>query len=132
MDFPVELSPEVLAKAEALRVFPQDITEQFVRGSGAGGQKINKTSSCVRLRHLPTGLEVRCQEFREREVNRARAYKQLIAKIETLILGKKSARAQKLFKLRKQKKRRSRRAKEKMMDEKTHRGALKSLRARLK
>lgn len=131
MDFPVELSADLLEKAQKLHVFPEEIDEQFVRGSGAGGQKINKTNSCVWLKHLPTGLEVKCQDFREREVNRRRAYALLILKIEEKILGKKSEMQQKLFKLRKQKKRRSRRAKERMMDAKSHRAELKSNRKRV-
>lgn len=131
MDFPVELSPETLDKAQKLHIEPADIDEQFVRGSGAGGQKINKTNSCVWLKHLPTGIEVKCQDYREREVNRRRAYKLLILKIEAKILGKRSEIAQTIFKLRKQKKTRSRRAKAKMMDAKSRRGALKSNRQKV-
>lgn len=131
MDFPVELSPETLEKAKHLHVEPEDIEEQFVRGSGAGGQKINKTNSCVWLKHLPTGVEVKCQDFREREANRKRAYRLLIFKIDARILGKRSELAQKLFKLRKQKKRRSRKAKEKMVGDKRRRGELKSNRQRI-
>ncbi len=131
MDFPIELSPETLQKAAELHVEPEDIEEQFIRGSGAGGQKINKTNSCVWLKHLPTGVEVKCQDFREREANRKRAYRLLVFKIEARILGKKSELAQKLFKLRKQKKRRSRKAKEKMMDSKRRRGEVKANRQRI-
>lgn len=131
MDFPVELQPDVLDKARKLHVEPADIDEQFVRGSGAGGQKINKTNSCVWLKHLPTGVEVKCQDFREREVNRRRAYKLLILKIEAKVLGRKSEIVQKLFKIRKQKVRRSKRAKVKMMEGKAHRAELKSNRRRI-
>lgn len=132
MDFPVPLKQKFLDKAAKLRVFPQDIDEQFVRGSGSGGQKMNKTASTVWLKHLPTGIEVKCQVQREREANRMEAYRMLLMKIEEKILGKKSEIAQKVFKLRKQKKRRSRKAKEKMMDEKSHRGEIKEHRQKLK
>jgi len=115
MKFPVELPPPILEKAEKLKVFPWDITEQFVRGSGKGGQKVNKTSSTVLLRHLPTGIEVRCQKHREQSANRVSAYKLLILKIEECKLGMESERAKKIFKLKKQKQKRSRRAKEKML-----------------
>ncbi|MFA4815620.1 MAG: peptide chain release factor-like protein [Candidatus Gracilibacteria bacterium] len=125
MDFPVPLKQKFLEKALKLRILPEDIEEQFVRGSGSGGQKMNKTASTVWLKHLPTSIEVKCQDQREREANRMEAYRMLILKIEEKILGKKSEIAQKIFKLRKQKKRRSRKAKEKMMDEKTYRGAIK-------
>ncbi|MBD3270063.1 peptide chain release factor-like protein, partial [Candidatus Peregrinibacteria bacterium] len=79
-EFPVEL-PDYLKKiAEELEIFPSDISEKFVRGSGSGGQKMNKTSSCVLLKHYPTGIEVKCQKHREQNKNRITAYKLLIKK----------------------------------------------------
>lgn len=123
--FPIELSSEVLKKAAKLKVLGEDVEEKFIRGSGAGGQKINRTANCVWLKHLPTGIEVKCQRHRERERNRVLAYKLLVRKIETAVLGEKSEEMQKAFKLRKQKKRRSRRAKEKMVEEKRRRGEVK-------
>ncbi len=131
MLFPVPLSPPLLEKAQRLGIHPEDVSEQFVRGSGAGGQKINKTNSCVLLRHLPTGTEVRCQRHREQSLNRLSAYKLLILKIEEVKLGKQSVIAQKIFKLRKQKKRRSKKAKEKMMEAKKHRSTIKQNRGRV-
>ncbi len=115
MAFPVELNEHLQKKADQLHISGSDIEEQFIRGSGKGGQKINKTSSCVLLRHRPTGIEVRCQKHREQSKNRLSAYKLLILKIEEKVLGKKSAHAQAVFKLRKQKQKRSKRAKEKML-----------------
>jgi len=131
MDFPVELSPDVLEKAAMLHVEAEDVEEKFVRGSGAGGQKINKTANCVWLKHLPTGVEVKVQTHRERERNRRSAYKLLVLKIEELVLGEESEAAKKDFKIRKQKKRRSRRAKDKMVDEKVRRGQVKKTRGRV-
>lgn len=125
MNFPIELNPHYLEKAAKLKVEPEDIVEQFVRGSGAGGQKINKTSSAVLVKHLPTGIEVKCQQHREQSRNRISAYKLLIDKIEDQILGNKSEGAMKIFKLRKQKKHRSKRAKEKMIEGKRARSMLK-------
>lgn len=130
MEFPVILSEKFLEKARRLHIFVEDIEEKFIRGRGSGGQKINKTASAVWLKHLPTGIEVKNQEFRERETNRARAYGQLILKIETRVLGKKSQEVQRLFKLRKQKKRRSRRAKEKILEAKARRSEIKQKRAK--
>lgn len=130
MEFPIELSPKTLAKAAALQIVPEDVEEKFIRGSGAGGQKINKTNSCVWLRHLPTGTEVKVQEHREREANRKSAYRLLIDKIEEAALGRASERQQKIFKLQKQKRRRSRKAKEKMLEEKRRRGEIKDSRKR--
>ncbi|MGQ9662830.1 MAG: peptide chain release factor family protein, partial [Kiritimatiellia bacterium] len=54
-----------------------DLTEKFVLGSGPGGQKINKTSTAVQLKHVPTGIQVKCQATRSREVNRYLARRQL-------------------------------------------------------
>lgn len=123
--FPVDLPSVFSEKANKLSIYPQDIAEQFVRGSGHGGQKINKTSSCVLLRHHPTGIEVRCQKHRKQSKNRLSAYKLLILKIEEKILGKESQKAKAIFKLRKQKQKRSKRAKEKML-------TLKKLRSEVK
>jgi protein subunit release factor B len=128
MGFPVELSPELMKKAVDLAVRAEDITEHFTRGGGPGGQKINKTSSTVVLKHLPTGIEVRCQKHRLQSQNRLSAYKLLILKIEEKVRGAQSARAKKVFKLRKQKMRRSRKAKAKMLEEKKRRGDIKESR----
>jgi protein subunit release factor B len=128
MNFPVELKDGTLKLAKKLKVFPDDIEERFVRGQGAGGQKINKTASCVWLKHRPTGFEVKVQEHRERAANRKTAYRLLIEKIDAKKSGKDSKLAQKIFKIMKQKKRRSRKSKEKMLEAKKRRGNLKSSR----
>jgi protein subunit release factor B len=132
MNFPVELSEKTLQKAKDLKVFPGDIEEKFIRGSGAGGQKVNKTNSCVWLRHAPTGFEVKTQEHRERAANRKRAYRLLIDKIEDKKRGKASERMKKIFKLMKQKKRRTRKSKEKMLEAKRRRGDIKASRKNVK
>jgi len=128
MTFPVELPASHLSLAQELGIRPEDIDEFFVRGGGAGGQKINKTASCVELTHRPTGTVVRIQRFREQSKNRIEAYKVLILKIEEQKKGKESQKQQEMFKVRKQKQRRSRRAKEKVLKEKHHRSSIKSLR----
>jgi peptide chain release factor len=115
MDFPVELPPPSLILAQTLGLRPEDIEEMFVRGSGKGGQKINKTSSTVHLKHLPTGIEVRMQKHREQSKNRVSAYKLLLLKLDEAKRGKESVLSQKIFKLRKQKQRRNRKSKEKML-----------------
>ena len=117
----MELKPEVLNKAFELGIFPNDIEEKFVRGSGHGGQKVNKTSSTVWLKHIPTGIEVKCQEHREQSKNRILAYKLLIFKIDAIKKGKESEKAKKIFKIKKQKIKRSKRAKEKLLELKKHR-----------
>ena len=127
-NFPIEIPEKFLEKARELDVFGEDIEESFVTGSGKGGQKVNKTANCVQLKHLPSGIEVKCQKHRERSANRVSAYKLLILKIEDDVKGAESERQQKIFKIRKQKKRRSKRAKEKMLVEKKKRSELKETR----
>lgn len=124
-----------LEKQKALRerllklgVREEDIVEKFIRAQGAGGQNVNKVSTCVYLRHLPSGIEVKCQEERSQAQNRYRARRILIAKIETLILGKESEEQKRIGKIRRQKRKRSRRAKEKMLRYKKMRSEKKSLR----
>jgi protein subunit release factor B len=131
-DFPVDLKPKTLKKAKELSVKPEDIEEKFIRGSGSGGQKINKTSNTVWLKHNPTGIEVKCQEHRERSKNRMSAYRMLIDKIEYQIKGEESEKAKKIYKIRKQKAKRSKRAKEKILEEKKKRAEIKKTRKKVK
>lgn len=69
-------------RMEALGIHEKDIEERFVRSSGSGGQKVNKTSTCVYLRHIPTGLEVKCMKERSQSLNRFLARRELVRKIE--------------------------------------------------
>ena len=127
------VSPEkqksLLARMQALGVREQDIEEQFVRSSGAGGQKVNKTSSCVVLHHRPTGIRVKCQQERSQALNRFLARRILLDKIEAQLRGAHSAKQQEIAKIRRQKKRRSRRAKQKLLADKRHQAEKKSSRA---
>ena len=109
---------ELKAKMDALNIREEDIEESFVRSGGKGGQKVNKTSSCVYLKHIPTGIEVKCQEGRSQSLNRYRARVILVKKVDELIKGRESEEQQRVEKIRRQKRRRSRRAKEKMLGEK--------------
>jgi protein subunit release factor B len=105
-------------RMDSLGIFEQDIVEKFVRSSGKGGQKVNKTSTCVYLKHLPTDIEVKCQRERYQTVNRFLARRILTDKIEKMILGKKSEEQQRIEKIRRQKRKRSQRAKLKILEEK--------------
>jgi len=105
-------------KMEDLGILEKDIVEKFVRSSGKGGQKVNKTSTCVYLKHLPTGIEVKCQRERSQALNRFFARRILVKKIEAMILKEKSEEQQRIEKIRRQKRKRSKRAKLKILEEK--------------
>jgi len=79
------LPTQIQDRLDALGVLQGDVEEKFVRGSGPGGQKINKTSSTVVLRHRVTGFEVRCQEERSQTANRALAWERFCEKLETIL-----------------------------------------------
>jgi len=121
----------LLAWMERLQIRESDLVEKFILGSGSGGQKINKTSSCVYLKHLPTGIEVKCQKGRSRELNRLYARRELCEKIEERILVAKSQRQQEVEKIRRQKRKRSKRAQEKVLASKKHRSDIKALRKKV-
>jgi protein subunit release factor B len=108
----------LLAKMKKLGVKESDILERFIRAKGPGGQKVNKTSSCVYLKHKPSGIEVKCSQERTQSLNRFLARRTLINKIETKLLKNKSEAQQRIYKIKKQKKKRSRRAKEKILRQK--------------
>lgn len=122
---------EALAeKMKALNILEEDIAETFIRSSGKGGQHVNKTSTCVYLKHLPTGIEVKCQMERSQSLNRYRARVLLAKKIEQLIKGRESEETQRIEKIRRQKRKRSKRAKEKMLADKKIVSEKKRLRSR--
>ncbi len=101
---------------EKLGINEKDIVENFIRSGGKGGQKVNKTSTCVYLKHIPTGIEVKCQAERYQVINRFIARRLLTNKIERLILKEKSAEEQRIAKIRRQKRKRSKKAKEKVLE----------------
>jgi len=120
---------EKLAKEmEAAGLFEEDIEEQFILGSGSGGQKINKTSSTVYLKHIPTGISVRCGKDRLQSSNRFFARRMLLEKYLTEIKKEETKKQREIAKIRKQKQKRSKRAKEKMLEEKQKRSEIKKQR----
>ncbi len=124
----MDLPPTILERLAALGVALADVEERFVRGSGPGGQKINKTSSTVCLRHLPTGTEVRCQQERSQSANRYTAWVELCRRLEDqrrLV----SARAQADRELaRRQTRQKSRTQKKRMLADKRHHAGRKASR----
>jgi len=124
-----KLLQELMAR---LGVREEDIVERFIRSQGPGGQNVNKVSTCVHLRYLPMGIEVKCQEERSQVQNRYRARQILLEKIERATLGKLSEEQKRIEKIRRQKRRRSRRAKLKVLEAKRRHSAKKLLRARVR
>jgi protein subunit release factor B len=127
-----------LEKEAALRqrmanigVREEEFRETFIRSSGPGGQKVNKTSSCVHLVHLPTGLSVKCQQERSQTLNRFLARRLLLDRIERLRTGLVAAERMRVEKVRRQKRRRSRRSQEKVLEAKHLQSGKKSLRIRV-
>ncbi|MBP7074291.1 MAG: peptide chain release factor-like protein [Rhabdochlamydiaceae bacterium] len=117
-------------KMEELGIREDDLVEKFILGSGRGGQNLQKTSSCVYLKHIPTGIEIKCQRDRSREMNRYYARRELCEKIETQILKIKTEKVQLIEKKRRQKRKRSKRAQQKVLENKKHRGEIKNLRGK--
>lgn len=105
-----------------------DLLEKFVRGSGAGGQKINKTSNCVFLKHLPTGVCIKCQMDRSREMNRFLARRELCDQLEAIRDGKAVAKTQAIEKMRRTNRPRSRNSKNRTVADKRNLSQKKSMR----
>ena len=116
-------------RMQTLGIREQDLEEQFVRSSGAGGQNVNKVSSCVVLYHRPSGIRVKCQQERSQALNRFLARRILVEKIEAKFEGIQAAEEQKIARIRRQKRKRSRRAKLKLLADKRHLAEKKSRRA---
>lgn len=112
----------------ALGIVEADLLEKFIRGSGAGGQKINKTSNCVFLKHLPTGVCIKCQMDRSREMNRFLARRELCDQLESIAQGTATAKTQAIEKLRRQKRPRSRNSKTRSVADKRILSRKKSMR----
>jgi peptide chain release factor len=116
------------ARMTSLGIIEDELIEKFITGSGSGGQKINKTSSCVYLKHESTGIEIKCQAQRSREMNRFLARRELCDRIDEIKNGVLSKRQQEIEKIRRQKRQKSRKQKLKMLADKNMQSIKKSLR----
>jgi protein subunit release factor B len=126
----MDLPSQIQSRLAALGVRPADVEERFVRGSGAGGQKINKTSSTVCLRHRPTEIEVRCQRERSQATNRELAWVELTDKLEARCRAVAQARRDERELHRRQTRQKHRGQKTAMIRSKQHRARIKSGRGR--
>jgi protein subunit release factor B len=129
------VSPEkekaLVDRMRQLGVSDAEFEESFIRSSGPGGQKVNKSASCVYLVHTPTGLWVKCQKERSQSLNRFLARRLLLDKIERRQKGFIAAEKEKLEKIKRQKRKRSQRAKEKILEAKHQRSEVKALREKV-
>ncbi len=130
---PVSREKEKTLSARMLNlgVAESDLEESFIRSSGPGGQKVNKSSSCVYLIHISSGLAVKCQRERSQALNRYLARRLLLDKIELMQKGFIAAKRDKIEKIRRQKRKRTKRAKEKILSAKHKQAEKKVLRGRV-
>lgn len=125
------LPTQIVERLKAVGVRTEDVEERFVRGSGPGGQKINKTSSTVWLRHGPTGLEVRCQRERSQTANRELAWLELTGKLEARARSATDAAVEARESERRRTRQKSHGQKVRMIQAKKHRAQHKSKRGRV-
>jgi protein subunit release factor B len=130
--FPVssEKARALAARMRRLGVREADLEERFVRSRGAGGQNVNKVATCVVVRHLPSGVVVRCQQERSQALNRFLARRELLDRLEAQVRGVAAAALAERERIRRRKRRRSRRAKARMLAEKRAQSEKKAARRR--
>jgi len=125
---PLEHNDPLTLRMAELGVKEADLEESFVRSGGHGGQNVNKVSTCVMLRHRPSGVQVKCQESRQQGLNRIAARRMLLDKIEAQRREKAAAERAQIEKLRRQKRKRSQGAKNRMLADKSRRAEKKKFR----
>lgn len=132
MTTPLQADDELQLRMAKLGIKEEDLEEQFTRGTGAGGQKINKTSSTVQLRHLASGIEIRCQRERSQSSNRYWARVELCDRIEEQRAAAKLELQQAREKKRRQTRKRPRGVKERILETKHHRARTKQSRGKVR
>lgn len=121
----------ILQRMKAVNVFEKDIKEDFVTSPGPGGQNVNKVATCVVLKHMPSGLVIKCHECRTQLANRILARELLVKRFEFQIRKKKQEVLQQKSKERARKRKRSARSKERMLENKRQRSQKKQSRHKI-
>ena len=109
-----EKEERLFKRLQEVGIREEDMEEKFIRSGGHGGQHLNKTSTCVQIKHIPTGIVVKSQRDRSQGVNRYLARLSLISKIEEKFFWESSPKLLKIEKIRKQKQRRKRKTNKKL------------------
>ncbi len=131
MPVSLEKEKDLLERMNRLGISEGDLQETFIRSSGPGGQKVNKTATCVYLVHVPSGLSVKCQKTRSQAMNRFLARRIFLERMERLQKGQANAERKRIEKLKRQKRKRSKRAKEKVLQAKRRQSEKKALRSKV-
>ncbi|MCX5834682.1 MAG: peptide chain release factor-like protein [Deltaproteobacteria bacterium] len=131
MPVSLEKEKELLERMNRLGISEGDLQETFIRSSGPGGQKVNKTATCVYLVHVSSGLSVKCQKTRSQAMNRFLARRILLDRMERLQKGQADTERKRIEKLKRQKRKRSKRAKEKVLQAKRRQSEKKALRSKV-
>lgn len=130
MKSPSDFQTQKTARLAALRLNAADFEEKFARSSGPGGQHVNKVSTSVTLRHVPSGQAVTVQDSRSQAMNRQLAWTRLLDAIEQARKAERAARRAEIEKKRRQNSKRPRGVKERILENKKRRSAVKKMRAR--
>jgi len=131
MSVSIEKEKELFERMQRLGLSEGDLQETFIRSSGPGGQKVNKTATCVYLVHVPSGMSVKCQKTRSQAMNRFLARRILLERMERLHKGQADAERRRIEKLKRQKRKRSKRAQEKVLQAKRRQSEKKALRSKV-
>lgn len=131
MPVSIEKEKELLERMQSLGLSEADFQETFIRSSGPGGQKVNKTATCVYLVHVPSGMSVKCQKTRSQAMNRFLARRILLERMERLQKGQADAERKRIEKLKRQKRKRSKRAQVKVLQAKRRQSEKKALRSKV-
>jgi len=121
----------MMHQMENLKIREEDIIEKFIKSQGPGGQHVNKTSSCVYLKHIPTGIEVKCQKERSQARNRYIARKLLVEKIKAQKLKEALERKSEIEKLRRKMRKKPKRIKLKILEGKRRHSEKKNFRSKI-